>query len=117
MNPTPKEAGDTYKAFATEKDGWTPGNITQKDLDQAIQTPWNQWIPNFYPGVQRLRDTIQLLTKDRDENLYKYVNAVCDALGISHSADIAASVDAINKLKASDPNHYEEVTDKLYRKV
>lgn len=100
MNPTPQQAGDTYKAFATEADGITPGNISQKDLDIAIQTPWAAWIPNFYPGVQTLRNNIKLLTEDRDNNLYPYIEAVTQALGLPSSATKEDCVAAIEKLKA-----------------
>lgn len=101
MNPNPQQAGDTYKAFATEADGITPGDISQKDLDIAIQTPWAQWIPNFYPGVQTLRNDIKLLTEDRDNNLYPYINAVTEALGLPASATKEETVTAINNLKKS----------------
>lgn len=99
MNPTPAQAGATYAAFATESDGITPGDISQTDLNTAIQTPWAEWIPNFYAGVQTLRNDIQLLTQERDQTLYPFVNAVCDALGLPDQADTAAVVTAIKALQ------------------
>lgn len=99
MNPTPAQAGTTYAAFATQPDGITPGDISQKDLDTAIQTPWAEWIPNFYQGVQNLRNDIKLLTTDRDDNLYPFINAVTSALGIPDTSNIDAAVAAINALK------------------
>lgn len=99
MNPTPAQAGTTYSAFATEADGFTPGMISQTDLNTAIQTSWASWIPNFYQGVQTLRNDVKLLTTDRDTNLYPYINAVTAALGLPGSATKDDCVAAINKLK------------------
>lgn len=99
MNPTAQQAHDTVMAFETEADGITPHQPTQADLDFGVSTPWNAYIPNFYPMVQRLRDVISLLTKDRDSDLYPKINATCAALGLPSSATTDEITTAIANLK------------------
>lgn len=100
MKPTAQQAHDTVLAFETEADGITPHQPTQADLDFGVSTEWAAYIPNFYPMVQVLRDKIKLLTEDRDNNLYPYINAVTNALGLPVGATADDCVKAIEALKA-----------------
>lgn len=99
MNPTAQQAHDTVMGFETEADGITPHQPTQADLDFGVSTPWAAYIPNFFAGVQKLRDTIQLLTNDRDTDLYPKINATCTTLGLPISATTDQIVAAIEALK------------------
>lgn len=112
MNPTAQQAHDTVMAFETEADGITPHQPTQADLDFGVSTPWNAYIPNFYPGVQKLRNVIQLLENDRDTDLYPKINAVTSALGLPSSASATDMVAAIQKLQTDAPviNHNSVLT-------
>ena len=100
MKPTDKQADALIRALVTEANGITPHWPTQSDIDFAISTDWAALMPNYYPGVQRLRDSIKLLTDDRDKNLYPYIEAVTKALGLSSGATKEQCVAAIDKLKA-----------------
>jgi hypothetical protein len=101
MKPTAQEAHDAVMAFETEADGITPHQPSQADLDFGVSTPWNAYIPNFYPMVQRLRDLIKLLTNDRDTDLYPKINATCAALGLPVSATTDEITAAITALKTN----------------
>jgi CHAP domain len=103
MNPTAQQAHDTIMAFETENDNVTPHQPTQADLNYAVSTPWPAWIVNFYPMVQKLRDTISLLQSDRDNNLYPTINAATSALGLPASATAADITAAIEALKSQQP--------------
>lgn len=95
MTPTAQQAHDTVMAFETEADGITPHQPTQADLDFGVSTPWPAYIPNFYPMVQVLRDKIKLLTDDRNDNLYHFINEVTAALGLPPDATAEECVAAI----------------------
>lgn len=93
-----KQLGDIHRAM-------TGSEISQKDLDFYIGRPDGvvELTYGLFPAVAKYRETIGLLTKERDDVLYPYVEAVSAALGIPANAlKLVTVTDAIKALKTGD---------------